>query len=303
MKQFDHDSQRQADHATCVLCGSVSSSVIRGEIRNAHGCKVHKCSQCGLVFLSPYPTDKELQAYYAGRYVEEYSGISPLQRFADDRPEATRRVERLSGQLSKKIRLLEVGCGSGAFLEAIRDHVGEVRGIEPSRESREWIETTHNIKVSATLDEVVQRGETFDLVVLFHVLEHVNNPIVFLRDISKVIARAGALVVEVPNVNDALLKRYEIEAFADYYFSYAHLIYFSPESLRRCLREAGFDENVQGVQRYDLSNHMHWMRTGKPGGQGMYDDVFSEPLRHAYATSLINAGYADTLWAAVKLAR
>jgi len=55
---------------------------------------------------------------------------------------------------------------------------------------------------------------------------------------------------------------------------------------------------IQSVQRYGLSNHLNWMLTGQPGGQGKFDEVLAPEVEQAYAAALIRADLADTLWAA-----
>ena len=64
--------------------------------------------------------------------------------------------------------------------------------------------------------------------------------------------------------------------------------------------QAGFAATIIGTQRYDLSNHLRWMLTGKPGGQSFYGDILSAPVNAAYAEALSRAGNSDTLWAVAR---
>jgi hypothetical protein len=67
--------------------------------------------------------------------------------------------------------------------------------------------------------------------------------------------------------------------------------------LRLAPQKAGFTAVIQGVQRYDLSDHLRWMLTGQPGGQRYYHQILAPSIQAAYADLLIRAGRADTLWA------
>src|SRR6266545_3851981 len=134
----------------------------------------------------------------------------------------------------------------------------------------------------------------FDVVTAFHVLEHVHDPHEFLRRLSRLLRPDGILVVEVPNVDDALVSTYDIPAYRSFYFTNAHLWYFSPRTLDGALASAKLDGTVELVQRYDLSNHLVWMQTGRPGGFGAYPILAGAD--EAYAQALVAAGVADTLW-------
>ncbi|MEK7383781.1 MAG: hypothetical protein AAB262_10930 [Elusimicrobiota bacterium] len=72
--------------------------------------------------------------------------------------------------------------------------------------------------------------------------------------------------------------------------------------LTRTALVAGAKAEVTGIQRYDLSNHLRWLETGKPGGMGFYKDVFTPAVDLAYRESLVRAGRADTLWAVIESA-
>ena len=118
-----------------------------------------------------------------------------------------------------------------------------------------------------------------------------------LQILKRLLRPDGRLVIEVPNVDDALVAVYRIPAYLRFYYQKAHLYYFSAATLNRTFGEAGLEATIEGVQRYDLSNHIRWMLDGEPGGQGQYDHILTPSALVAYAESLINKGRADTLWA------
>jgi O-methyltransferase involved in polyketide biosynthesis len=129
------------------------------------------------------------------------------------------------------------------------------------------------------------------------VLEHVREPTRFLAQLAERLAPGGRLVVEVPNVDDALVRLYEIPAYRRFYYQKAHLWYFSASTLAEVLSQAGLTAEVAGVQRYDLSNHLRWAISGASGGSGFYSSVLTPDVDAAYADALTRAGHADTLWA------
>jgi len=284
----------------CVLCGSPRSISVLAGVRYASEAEVRRCADCGLVFPRPRPTAEELADYYAEPYRKEYNEPPMLERYRADLDEARARVRLLLPLLRPDSRLIEIGSGSGAFLEAVRPYVGEVTGVEPDAPSRDWIAGKLGLPAVDKVAALSRQGKTCDTMVLFHVLEHVLHPVEFLRSLSPLLEKRGRLVVEVPNVGDALVAVYAVPAYLSFYYQKAHLYYFSKVTLGKALKDAGFAGVIEHIQRYDLSNHFHWMLTGRPGGQGCYSDILSPSACAAYAEGLIRAGHSDTLWAVVQ---
>lgn len=279
---------------TCKLCGSSSSRVVRRGLRHAPEQEVRECETCGLVFQSPLPTEAQLERYYRLDYRRDYSEPSLEERYEIDQPDAVARVCRLVPLLHAGSRLLEIGSGSGAFLEAIAPHVGRAIGVEPEDAARAWL-TARGTQVVPMLEDA--DAERFDAIVLFHVLEHVLDPVNFIKALTPYLAPGGRVVVEVPNIDDALVAVYHVRSYLPFYYQKAHLFYFSAKTLAEVFRLAQFQTEITGVQRYGLGNHLYWMLAGKPGGQGRYSEVLTPEVQQAYAESLVQRGHSDTLWA------
>lgn len=269
-------------------------------VRHAVELKVHRCGQCGLVFLWPRPSSAKLAGYYTQDYRGEYSDLPADQQYCLDLDEARLRTKRLLPLITEKARLLEIGCGSGAFLDSVRPYCGEVAGVEPHEEYRQATVARSNMPVVASIDELLLGSKRFNMVAMFHVLEHIADPVSFLGKVVKVMERDSKLLIEVPNVDDVLVSVYKVPDYLHFYYQKAHLYYFSRPTLTRTLEQAGFKATIDGIQRYDLSNHIRWMLTGQPGGQGYYLDMFSPSVNTAYADALIRAGRSDTLWAVAR---
>jgi 2-polyprenyl-3-methyl-5-hydroxy-6-metoxy-1,4-benzoquinol methylase len=254
------------------------------------------CKSCDLVFLWPRPSQEELADYYAKGYRLEYNeGTLPAQIYCKGIPEARRRVGRLMHRLKPSMSVLEVGANAGTFLKEIAPHVSSVMGVEPGNAHRAWADRELGLTMVKDIAELGDR--TFDLIVFFHTLEHVGNPVEFLRSLSRFLAHGGIMVIEVPNVNDALVSLYKVPSYLSFYYQKAHLHYFSAETLAKTIAAAGGRAEITGVQRYDLSNHLYWAINGQPGGQGCYNTVLAEKVQEAYAEALIQGGFSDTLWA------
>ena len=283
----------------CVLCGCRKSDLIQKGVRHAPKAEVRRCLECKLVFLLPRPNEKDLRHYYGELYRKEYNDSTIQERYRDDLDEGRIRVRRLLPYLRSEMSVLEIGCGSGAFLDAAFPYINEVRGVEQETAAKKWINKL-GYDVVEDIGKIIREKRKFDLVVMFHFLEHIPNPLVFLKKISSLLKRKGTLIIEVPNIEDALISLYRIPEFLHFYYQKAHLYYFSRHTLKRLLEKSGFEASIDGVQRYDLSNHLRWMLTGKPGGQGYYDKFLSSPVHTTYADALIQSNLADTLWAVAR---
>ncbi len=288
-----------SNRSECMLCEEAQDTLVQVGVRHAPEIEVRRCANCSLVFLWPRPSEEELGRYYAELYRPDYNEPPVHERYKSDLGEAHLRMSRLLPFLHYDDRLFENGSGSGAFIDVVRSHVGEVIGVEPDSKSRDWIKIEKGLPVAEGLKDILNGASSFDFIVLFHVLEHISNPVSLLQSLRKLLRRDGKLIIEVPNVDDVLVSVYQIPAYLRFYFQKAHLYYFSQETLRKVLEKAGFFATIQGIQRYDLSNHMRWMLTGQPGGQGYYDPLLG-PVQESYANALIRGGYSDTLWAVAK---
>ena len=280
----------------CVLCGSNENREIQVGVRFNSHLVVRSCNSCELVFVWPRPTPEEEIEYYKTSYRNEYQGsVTPEKTYNKSSVEAGERVKRMTPLLSSEMQILDVGASSGAFLNTVKSQVHSVMGVEPDQAHRSWAQTQLKLDMVRDISELDKKR--FHLITLFHTLEHIPDPVTFLRTLAGYLIPGGKIIIEVPNADDALLTLYKLPSFARFYYQRAHIYYFSEKTLLNSIKIAGGLAKVTGIQRYDLSNHLRWLITEEPGGQNYYQDIFHAKATDAYAEDLIKAGYADTLWA------
>ena len=103
----------------------------------------------------------------------------------------------------------------------------------------------------------------FDVVCMFQVLEHIANPIHFLRRVADFVKKDGFIVLEVPNFN-SYMKKHSKE-YSDFQYLRLHLSYFTPATLKKTLEMAGFSNvQISGEQLYSIENSIHWARNKEP---------------------------------------
>ncbi len=240
---------------------------------------------------------EEEREFYETIYRFHYETQNAEDLWNESLPEAKKRVGRFKKLYTKNTRLLEIGCASGFFLSEVKKYVKTATGVELTKEYVKYA-VGQGLDVQESLDEIPDAS--CDLIFMFHVLEHIDDPIQFLKGVKKKLSRNGRLVIEVPNVDDILVSHYKIKPHLDFYWEIAHNYYFSKTSLGKVLEKAGYQYEIFPLQRYDLSNHMNWMITGKPGGQGRFNAIFSPSLLEEYEKNVKERFLCDTIYAIAK---
>ncbi|MFT8344008.1 MAG: class I SAM-dependent methyltransferase [Clostridium beijerinckii] len=291
----------------CQLCNEDDVKLIETKIRNLNTdeIKVYNCAKCGVHFLYPYFTEEELQSFYNGSYRKEYTEADYYSEqkirefFNKSISEAKERMKRIERYLDIKDVILEIGCSSGYFLNTLQDKVKSVNCTEWDEGNANYCNSL-GINVRKNIEDFNYK---FDKIFMFHVLEHIKNPINFLIRLKDYMQDDGILFIEVPNNEDVLLNAYNITEFRDFYYQSAHLWYFNRKSLAYTLNKAGYECEIINIQRYDISNHINWLKNKRPGGQNMFDSIFDDKLKCAYNETLKKANKTDTILAICKIER
>jgi len=269
-----------------------------------------RCATCDVIFLFPRLSPKEEAGFYAAEFESFMSGRSgdaggwtqPERHIAANQATVTRRMRYLKEVMPPAGRVLEVGCSSGFMLYPLVDAGYQCIGVEPSGVFRDYLKARRIVAHDSLQDLVANNGvaDHFDAIMHFFVLEHVADPLGFLRSQMELLREGGVLVFEVPNAADALVTVYDVPEFERFYWSIAHHWYFSEASLRYLLRQLGQPWELRLDQRYDLSNHMTWARDGRPGGLGRFTSLIGGEIEDAYKQALVRSGHCDTLVGIIK---
>ncbi len=201
--------------------------------------------------------------------------------------------------------LLEIGAGDGLFLKTVREHRGgwHLTAMDKDQNSLPS-RAEHSDENFDSLDTLIANNRRFDLICLLHVLEHIEAPLEFLEAVKAMMSRDSILIIEVPSLFDPLLSIYNCETYAAFYFSRQHPYVYSPPSLQRLMEYGGFQtDELINFQRYGLENHLTWLNQGRPGGNELFQKIFSD-LEAGYITALEKNGKTDTaVWIGGKVAQ
>lgn len=251
---------------TCNLCGGVRWRVAETYHRYGQVFTMVECLDCGLAFLNPRPAPSEMAAYYGEAYAQVHHHLHREPRFLAAlffrvcRAWLRARYAGRGGGLTRWLfwplellwcrtvhsyalygltqvgRVLDVGCGNGDWLGRMRLYGFECYGCEPDAVRAKIAASILGVQVSVNDLPGAQYPEAhFDVVRLWHVLEHVHDPMAVLVEARRVLRLGGLLILSSPN-RDSILAR----VYANVEDVPRHLFVFSPGTIRLYLEKTGF---------------------------------------------------------------
>jgi len=281
--------------ARCPICAAAAVVRRPERLRDSDSIGVLGCSSCGHAFLDSFGHITD--AYFdRGRFLAN----KPFAETIDDRlrhyaEETEERAHRIAPRIVNK-RVLDFGCGAGALMERIAPLCKRVAGVEPTEPFRKRL-IERGFDVQRDVGEI---AGPFDVVLAFHVLEHLPDPVEGLRGLAALTAPGGLIYVEVPNLNDALLTLYRCDAASRFLFFSDHLQYFTRHSLGLCVAKAGLAAHViTGHNRFGLANHVYWLSRGRPQGHTVWRFLETPGLASEYNRALAAADLSDSLVAEI----
>jgi 2-polyprenyl-3-methyl-5-hydroxy-6-metoxy-1,4-benzoquinol methylase len=221
----------------CIICGSDERQLLYEKEQ----WKIYECSICGLGILNPRPRKNCLALLYQKEYfADQYDSGVEL-----DSPGFKRWMgllehrHRFFRQIKGKGKLLDIGCGNGYFLALCQRMGYEVQGIDLSPWAAEYASSKLGLNViSSEIGDTEFPPETFDIITMWHSLEHSEDPLETVIKVKQWLKHDGIFVIEVPNYTgtDA---QHEWDHWIGWQIPY-HLFHFTPKALAMLIEKYGF---------------------------------------------------------------
>ncbi len=220
--------------------------------------------------------------------IKSSSGNINLPMQEDD----SRRVKQFKKFLKNK-DILDFGCGWGFFLTKIKN-AKSLNGVEIRNTCLNHLKKNYpKINVFNSISKFEKK---FDLITMFHVLEHIPYQVETLKILKSKLNNNGKMIIEVPHAKDFLILQEELKEFKEFTFWSEHLVLHTYKSLKTILLKSGFKKiNIQYYQRYNFSNHLSWFLKRKPPKNNAYKNIISHELNSVYCENLKRLGKTDTL--------
>jgi len=187
----------------CNLCGNEIAERIGSTDRDGQPLQTVLCQSCGLVWTDPRASSERNRKFYAEEYRLQYKSTHTPKRKHVYREtlRAITRFQAVAEFIQPGMKMLDVGSGAGFFPYVARQQGIDAQGIEPNHGFAEYAGDTFDVPTTnAFFQDVDFPPESFDLVTLNHVLEHVEDPSAMLNQMREWLKPNGFLVVEVPNI-------------------------------------------------------------------------------------------------------
>lgn len=227
------------ENPVCPLSppGAPSEIFIRTRGREGHFV-YRKCRECGFVFLSPRPDEQEMQTYYSPEYYGEGAHKFRRSLEAVRLYFVQRRVRRVQKFFPRPGTVIDIGCGQGTFLLRLREQGWECHGSELNEESASRARRSGISVAVGEFDKDQFLPETIDLISLWHVIEHLADPLKTLSALRPLLKKGGIVAISTPNI-DSLQAR--ITARRWFHLDPPrHLCLFSPHTLETLMKSLGF---------------------------------------------------------------
>ena len=261
--------------------------------RDMDNLKVWKDSNSEVIYIDDYYTGDN--TYIDGSYREDKNlelkktDNLDYERIVDAKRRFDSNLKFFAGK-----KVADFGCGNGDFLRLIQPYCNDAIGIELQQN---YIDTLNSEGISCfnRLEQI--EDNSLDFIFSFHVIEHLPDPLDTLLGLRNKLVSGGKILIEVPHAQDFLLSKVQCNNFKKFTLWSQHLILHTRESLKRILRHVGFtDIQIEGIQRYPLSNHINWLATGKGGGhKSSLSVIDSDLLNNEYKNALSRIDATDTL--------
>jgi SAM-dependent methyltransferase len=230
----------------CNLCGADNPLlVLEGPDRLHHlpgAFRLVRCAECGLIYQNPQLDPQEVLSYYPSDYHSYYIPVAEekswFRRF-DRRWGVKRRCLAVQKRVRKTGRLLDVGCGTGAFLQGMHALGWQVYGSDLNPEVVRYTHDYFGFDVrEGELAEIGYPAGFFDVVTMWDVLEHVHDPRGTLAEVARILKPGGWIIMNTPNPAG-----WDARLFGMTWAGWdipRHLFLISPTTMQRYLQETGF---------------------------------------------------------------
>jgi 2-polyprenyl-3-methyl-5-hydroxy-6-metoxy-1,4-benzoquinol methylase len=236
----------------CSNCGA-NRGKVKYQFAEA-GRSIVRCDSCGVMVIEPFPIEEDLKQVYCDEYFQNkdllknnVEGIYGYVDYIYDRINRQREHRKICRKIdtyliplnSCKPSLLDYGCGLGFFMDTAYDFNLSVSGVEFNEYAINYIRQRYTYKIT-TNKEFIKSSDTYDVITLFDVIEHLMDPFDFLSNIGRILNENGLLVMSTMDSN-SVVSRLIGGKLEDFRRVKEHLYFFSRDNMASIMAKNGFE--------------------------------------------------------------
>lgn len=198
---------------------------------------IQQCNSCYFLFTNPRPPEEEIGAYYQSEeYISHHDESKTLMSKAYKSVRdytISGKVKMINELIPTKGTLLDVGCGTGNFIQACRENGWKICGTEPDPGARTVASNRVGETIFDSINDSVLSGKTFDIISMWHVLEHVHQLNETVDWLEKHLKPNGKIIIAVPNPQS-----YDALNYGRFWAAYdvpRHLYHFTKASMKKLM--------------------------------------------------------------------
>jgi 2-polyprenyl-3-methyl-5-hydroxy-6-metoxy-1,4-benzoquinol methylase len=233
------------DTQACPICGNIDTCIafsVKDHSISQEDFVLQKCFSCSYLFTTPIPDLNAIGRYYASdayiSHTDSKKGvIEQLYQLVRKRTLGGKRKLLASFTNRDKGSILDYGCGTGSFLHEMKVHGWTTHGIEPDAGARAKAEQLTGSAIGLPTDLTSLATEAFDVITMWHVLEHVHDLNKTIQEVKRLLNSEGKLFVAVPNHQS-----FDAQHYGSYWAAYdvpRHLHHFSPVAMKSLMERHG----------------------------------------------------------------
>lgn len=238
MSDMIRDKNCTFKNAICKICENSDASIQYKYIHNGETFDIVKCRGCGHLYIDPVPLES-IESRTMDTLVDaEFDGNRILKSLYE-KFVIKREISNVKSIIKEnEPELLDVGCGTGWTTSIWQKYGFNVTGLEPSHSRYEFAKDNYNVNVINGHLADLEIHKEFDVIVLRHVLEHIEDPGDFLRQLNAHLKQGGLILITIPNINS--IGRYIFKENWEWVLPW-HLHFFYPKTLKALIEKMGYE--------------------------------------------------------------
>lgn len=219
---------------------------------------VYKCLNCGTEFIWPQPSLNELNGIYQKEYYKSWGFESDNNVVASLKKTSAFKYLEIIKKYKENGKFLDIGCAFGFFLEIADKNGYDTYGVELSPYSSKIAKDKFGTKIfNGQLEEAKFPNQYFDIISMIDLLEHISEPLNFMKEVKRILKSDGIIVIITPNTSSFSRKLLGSKNW--FHYKLEHLFYFNKKSLSFLMEKLNFEviDSRRAVKAMNLDYLQH----------------------------------------------